>query len=301
MNIKNLLKQGFQIYLAKYFFILLKNIPLNLGLKKWTFINEFKVHSFDGQSFLLFNNAFHLETRLFWEGFLESNWEKKSREIWVSLSKRSITILDIGANSGIFSVLAKAHHPEAKVYAFEPQPNIFKILEKNNEINNYDINCNAIALSDITGEFPFYNTGVSTFEGSKNTTHGSLNKDWRTKDQYSILVKVERLDVFILENGLNRIDLIKIDVETLEYQVLNGYGERLWIDRPIIILEIQNENYGNKLEKLFELKHYDFFWINEVKGLYRVVQLGFNSRNGSGNYLLCPLEKVHLLTDFIYY
>lgn len=298
MNLGSLFKKSFQIYLAKYFFILLKITPFKKRLKKWTFIDKFKIESIEGTSFWLFNNGFHLETRLFWEGFWESLWEKKSREIWIYLSKRSNVILDIGANSGIFSVLAKAYHPKAEVYAFEPQPNIFRVLKKNNKINKFNISCHPLALSNITGELPFYNTGFSTFEGN-NTTHGSLNKEWRTEKQSSINVKVDRLDNFLIKQQVAKVDLVKIDVETLEYEVLKGYGSLLNKHRPILILEVQNRDIGEKVASLFDIHSYVFYWVNEGRGLHPVQSLGENTPQEHLNYLICPEEKLLLVKKFL--
>lgn len=270
--------------------MLIRPLQPILRLKKRTFFGKFKVHNKDGVSFLLYNNAFNLETKLFWSGFEKSNWEKKSREIWKELSKKSKIVFDIGANTGIYSILAKAYNPGAEVFAFEPQPNVFNILAKNILINDFDIQCHQLALSNESGELPFYNTGHSTFEAN-NTTHGSLNKEWRTEHQHSILVNVDRLDNFIKEKEIGKIDLIKIDVETLEFEVLEGYDEFLYEHRPIIILEIQNEEMGRKLSALFSSSDYQFFWINENEGLVKVTSLGKMTVKNNWNYCLCPLEK----------
>ena len=217
----------------------------------------------------------------------------------MELSRKSDVILDIGANTGIFSVIAKAYNEKAEIYAFEPQPNIFKVLKKNNEINSFDIHCFQLALSDTAGEFPFYNTGDTTFEWI-NTTHGSLNKNWRPKNQLSISVPVDRLDNFLDKNCSEKVDLIKIDVETFEFEVLQGYGEKLWLDRPIIILEIQNVEIGDNLHNLFKSNDYFYFWINENKGISPVEVLGRNTNKQSVNFLLCPIEKGNLINDYKY-
>lgn len=293
----NQIKLTFQKKWARRFYQLLKPLQPILNLKKRTFFDKFKVKTKDGKNFWLYNNAFNLETGLFWSGFENNDWEKKTRNIWSNVSKQSQIILDIGANTGIFSVLAKAYNSGAEVHAFEPQPNVFKILEKNNKINGFDIQCHQLALSDEIGELPFYNTGYSTFE-ENNTTHGSLNKAWRTEHQHSITVKVERLEDFLFKHQVRKVDLIKIDVETLEFEVLNGYGGRLWVDRPLIILEIQNPDIGTNLNRLFNPKDYLYFWINEEEGIYPIKELGEYTIQDNLNYLLCPSEKEGLIESF---
>ncbi|MCE7054125.1 FkbM family methyltransferase [Algoriphagus sp. AGSA1] len=277
----------FRYHLARPIYQFIRPLQPIFNLKKRTFFDKFRVKTKDGVSFWLYNNAFYWETEMFWAGFENFNYEGKTRSLWCELAKKSQVILDIGANSGWFSVMAKAYNPSATVHAFEPQPNIFNVLKKNNEINSFDIHCHQLALSNQKDELPFYNTGESTFE-SINTTHGSLNKEWRTEKQFSIKVNVERLDDFIKSHQIKNIDLIKIDVETLEPEVLEGYGSFLQVHKPIIILEVQNELIGEKVKKLTRESDYNFYFIEEVRGIQKVSNLGLNNKRDSRNYLLIP-------------
>ncbi len=294
----NKIKSYFHHHLARPVYQMIRPFQPIFNLKKRTFFDKFKVKTKDGVEFWLYNNAFYWETEIFWQGFNKINWEMKTREIWSELARQSDVILDIGANTGIFSVIAQAYNPNSEIYAFEPQPNIFNVLKKNNEINSFDIQCLQIALSDTTGEFPFYNTGDTTFEGI-NTTHGSLNKNWRPKNQLSISVPVDRLDDFLERSCSKKVDLIKIDVETLEFEVLLGYAKLLYIHLPIIILEIQNENIGLNIFNLLKDECYQFFWINENKGLVPVETLGAMTNQENLNYLLCPSNKLNQIQKWL--
>ena len=218
-----------------------------------------------GNSFKLYNNAFLLETHIFWLGIDNYQWENKTREIWCDLSTKSNTIADVGANVGIFSVLAKANNPNAQVIAFEPQPNIFEILKKNNAINKFDIHCENNAISNTSGSVPFFNHGPNTFSDN-NTTSGSLNKTWRPIDQNSIHVEAITLERYINTNNIESIDLLKIDVETLEHEVLLGYGGYLLKHEPIIILEIQSTEIGSNIDSLLTTDLYLYYSIDESKG-----------------------------------
>jgi FkbM family methyltransferase len=260
------------------------------------FIGKFKVRTKDGKSFYLYNAGFQLESNIYWSGLDNCNWEPMSRDIWTHLSTSASTIFDIGSNSGLFAVLAKTYHPEASVVAFEPQPNIFKVLRTNNDINGFDIHCNNIALSDEEGEVPFYNYGATAFT-RENTTAGSLNKHWRPDGQTSIRVKAKELRTFIAENNIKTIDLMKIDVETFEYEVLSGYGEYLFLHEPIVLLEIQDRAIGKRIESLFQKTSYSFFNIDEASGLRQVEGLG--TAQGDLNYLLCPVSKLDRVRRFI--
>ena len=251
--------------------------------KKLRFKGVFNVKTEKGNSFKLYNNAFLLETHIFWLGIDNYQWENKTREIWCDLSTKSNTIADVGANVGIFSVLAKANNPNAQVIAFEPQPNIFEILKKNN------------AISNTSGSVPFFNHGPNTFSDN-NTTSGSLNKTWRPIDQNSIYVEAITLESYINTNNIEAIDLLKIDVETLEYEVLLGYGSFLLKHEPIIILEIQSKEIGSNIESLLTIDLYLYYSIDESQGLVKIDVLGTGEDN---NYLLCPKSKIHLINSLI--
>jgi len=264
--------------------------------RKLRLIGKFRIRTKDGKNFYLFNNAFHLETNIFWLGIDNYTWEKMTRQIWIEFCKSSHIIFDIGSNSGIFAVLAKVYNPNSTVIAFEPQPNIFYVLKKNNKINGFDIHCENIALANNEGGMPFYNTGEAAFT-TENTTAGSLNKDWRTENQNSIIVAVKELKNYIEENQIKGIDLIKIDVETFEYEVLSGYGKYLQIHKPVVILEVQDRTIGKNIESLFDASLYSFFNIDEDSGLIKINDLGMSEKNH--NYLLCPESKLGLIEKYV--
>ncbi len=248
------------------------------------------------KNFYLFNNAFLLETNIFWLGIDNYSWEIMTRQIWIEFCKSSHTIFDIGSNSGIFTVLAKVYNPNSTVVAFEPQPNIFYVLKRNNDINRFDIHCEKVALSNREGNMPFYNSGEAAFT-TENTTAGSLNKDWRTENQNSIMVAVEELKNYVEENQIKNIDLIKIDVETFEYEVLLGYGKYLQLHKPVVILEIQDRTIGKNIESLFDAAEYSFFSIDEDNGLLKINDLGMSEKNH--NYLLCPESKLSVIERYV--
>lgn len=291
-------KSYFHHNLARPLYQIIRPLQPIFNLKKRTFFDKFRVKTRDGVSFWLYNNAFYWETEMFWAGFENFNYEKKSRLIWCKLAKSSKIILDIGSNSGWFSVMAKVYNSKAIVHAFEPQPNIFQVLKRNNAVNSFDIFCHQLALSDKKGEFPFYNTGANTFT-TENTNHGSLNKDWRPEKQHSIFVQVDRLDQFLQENQNPKVDLIKIDVETYEYEVLKGYGTMLELHQPVILIEIQDRELGDKVASLYSPGTVKFFQIDESDGLLEVSRLGENSSQENRNYLICPLNKLSLINEFV--
>ncbi len=309
--IKKAVKYILYRFIGKPLYLMLKPFyhPSEKMRRRLRFIGRFRVRAADGKRFYLFNNAFHLENHIFWLGIDRYPWERMTRCIWARLCPSSQTILDIGANSGIYAVLAKVYNRDSQVYAFEPQPNVFDVLMKNNRVNGFDIHCEKLALSSREGRLPFYNYGPDTFT-TENTTAGSLNENWVKRDQQSILVDVKRLDNFIREENIPGVDLMKIDVETLEYDVLLGYGEYLEKHRPAIVLEIQDREIGQKLESLLGFPC-TWFNIHEERGLIEVTELGKPKQGSSAagtepenprknlNYLLCPPSRIEHIREFI--
>jgi FkbM family methyltransferase len=264
--------------------------------RKMEFRGRFKTKTYDRKQFYLYNAPFYLETAIFWHGGIDNyDWELVTRRLWTHLCKQSSTIFDIGSNSGLFSVLAKVYSPNAKVTAFEPQPNVFEVLKMNNQVNGFDICCENLALSDEDGETQFYNYGHKTFS-SNNTTAGSLNKSWRPKNQSSIKVSMLKLDSYILKNNLEHIDLMKIDVETFEFEVLSGYKNNIFKHQPIIILEVQDNKIADNIASFFYNEKYTYFNIDEENGLRKIEKL--QTQGEHRNFLLIPDAKCYLLDDF---
>ena len=90
---------------------------------------------------------------------------------------------------------------------------------------------------------------------------------------------------------------MKIDVETFEYEVLLGMEKYIEIFNPIIILEIQSEMIGGKIQSLFNELNYSYYNINEKIGLIqkKIVEIDENNLN----YLFCPNIKNGEIKTFI--
>ncbi|MFK7971228.1 MAG: FkbM family methyltransferase [Bacteroidia bacterium] len=259
------------------------------NLRKYLkFVGPFSLHTKNDKRLRLQHQGYFLENELFWLGWDDFYWEKTSRSLWEKHCEKAETILDIGANTGLFAMFAQASNPAAKVIAFEPQPNIFSTLQKNSTLNGSKVICEQLALSDQEGELPFYNYGEGAF-AHHNTTAGSLNAEWRTTDQQSIKVRVATLEAYLTQNKIEKVDLIKLDVETLEPEVLAGYGPLLAEHRPVVLLEIQDRKIGDRIAAFFQTVPCTFFHIEEATGPRQVSELGGHGTDH--NYLIVPDES----------
>lgn len=143
--------------------------------------------------------------------------ERGHLDVWQSLTRTSATIFDIGANAGIYSLAALAANPRAMLHAFEPTPEIAARLRQTRQLNNLaNLIVNEAALSDCEGQARL----VRCDGGGDN---GGMNYIVRRTDgDPNELVAMTSLDFYCQINQLERIDLIKVDVQGLEAQVMRG-------------------------------------------------------------------------------
>jgi len=109
-----------------------------------------------------------LETAVFWAGLL--GYEPESMRLWIRLAKTSQVTLDIGANTGLYALVAKLVNPSSQVIAFEPVPRIYELLCQNVQINGLAIHCCPVALSNTEGS-------DIIFDPEDQHRHASLDYD----------------------------------------------------------------------------------------------------------------------------
>lgn len=99
--------------------------------------------------------GFMLENDLFWNGF-GNGYEGTSLQIWRRLAPHAQVILDVGANTGIYSLVARCVNPTATVVALEPVERVFRRLQRNIELNGGNVTVEKLAASDTTGVAVIY-------------------------------------------------------------------------------------------------------------------------------------------------
>jgi FkbM family methyltransferase len=164
------------------------------------------------------------------------------------------TILDIGSWHLEQSLEFNRIFPQSKIYAFEPVPASYGLCLRKKKDNISVFN---IALSDKTGELPFYevdvnssshpNVGASSLLKFKKGLNGSFfNQVWNQKE---ITVKSMTLDDWCLENNINTIDIVWIDVQGAELDVFKG-GSKILQNTKIIFTEVGLKPYyeGHSLQ-----------------------------------------------------
>ena len=241
------------------------------------------------KKFKIRHYGFQVENEIFWAG-LTGNWEKESLGLWINLCKNSSVIFDIGANTGIYSLIAKCQNPASKVYAFEPVKRVFEKLQQNVSLNNFEINCYELAVSNFNGKAVIYDT--ITEHTYSVTVNQNLNPAGTHTETFEI--STITLDTIIEQENLSKIDLMKIDVETHEFEVIEGYSKYIKRDEPTILIEILNDQVGKRVENLLHKLgcKYLYFNIDENNGIRQVDRI---LKSDYFNFLLCSEEKAKFL------
>ncbi len=243
-----------------------------------------------GQSFKMINRGYFLEQLFFWEGL--DKWEKYSSYLWRVLSAHSNVVLDIGANTGVYTLMTKTINPNATVYAFEPVDKIFEVLKANITANNLQ-NTHAVnkAVSNAEGVMDMYDVkDGNLYEASLEAAYiDNLSYDKNRFVKKS--VAIDTVDHFVSSHNIKQVDLVKIDVETHEPKVMEGMQICLLKSKPIVLVEILNQQVADGI-KPFLKGDYVLYNINEDKGYEEVKELNPSSHF---NYVICHREKEPLL------
>ena len=159
-----------------------------------------------------------------------------SIHLFTSLARKATTILDVGANIGVFTYLAASHATQARVLAYEPTPRLASLIERNVARNGWAsrVEVRRAAVSSAPGTMTFYvreNDQESTLEPGR-TASGDVRE--------RIQVPVVALDdVFEREGIPPETALLKIDVEGHEMRLLDGFERTLRRrnGRPTLLME----------------------------------------------------------------
>jgi len=185
-------------------------------------------------------------------------YEPQSVELIKKYCKKGMYCLDIGAQTGFYSLIfASIVKEQGKVFSFEPLESSYKLLLKNIKENHYE---NIV--------FP-YNLACSDHEGSlKASKLANMIVIGESNTGEEINIKSIRIDDIINK----KIDLVKIDVEGHEPAVIKGMKGCLLKYKPIIFSEINDywlskcSNYdAENYIKLLNSIGYDVFDVNNEK------------------------------------
>ncbi len=248
--IKNKIKQT-----IKFFFIkILKILPSVFQIFPLEVLrtNKIKINNVE----ILYQPLSELSQRR-WKAF-ERNGKEENTFNWINNFLEEKVFFDIGANIGVFSIYS-ALKKKAKVYSFEPEPNSFIELFNTSELNNCKITPMLIPLND-TNNVNFFNLKNKFVPGKSGHKFGI--KDISKKN---FGISGIKLDDIVSEKKIPFPDYIKIDVDGLEKNVLQGMKKILEHDNlRSILIEFSNKEEIDFYKK--DLKKKNFYLIGEPTG-----------------------------------
>ena len=187
----------------------------------------------------IYNHKIYVDTRdisLAPHILLDGFWEMWITKIFIGLIQPGMTVVDIGANIGYYSLIAGSHvGDKGKVISFEANPKVFRLLAKSMEVNGF------YSRSELVNKGVMDKAGELTFKSLRDH-HGSsgffipeaVAEQFRDQIE-KINVPCLSLDEFFRGRD-GRVDVMKIDAEGAENSIIAGAMETLTRNPQIKIL-----------------------------------------------------------------
>jgi FkbM family methyltransferase len=196
-----------------------------------------------------------------------SIWERNILQNYLQkYLKNNSLFIDIGAHIGLHSLGVMKYCQDmgynVKIVSFEPQGGLYELLKynlTNNNKSNFELN---ILNYGISNENKVIYDNILDYENKKNCGgHGIKNcKENKTNDNQ------ERIELIKLDDlKYNNVSVIKIDVEGMENQVIEGAMNTIKNNKPIILLEIYGGlDYKKANEEQLKKIHYTISLLTNI-------------------------------------
>lgn len=183
------------------------------------------------------NRRFKLDISTVYEHFVYYDYPEQHFKLARQFFTPNMIIFDVGANIGAAALYFDANAPDCEVHAFEPYPRTFFRAKKNFSINKEaNIILNNFGLGDKISEHMIYELN------ERNPGMNRILPNIHDKEINGSPVKVDTLTNYFNSCGLDTLSLIKIDVEGFEMKVVQGAVETIKKYKPLMLVEIVNEN-----------------------------------------------------------
>ncbi len=157
-------------------------------------------------------------------------------------------VLDVGANIGTTALRFAKKCSKGMIYAFEPAKENYKRLRENISLNELT---NIVAVNKGCG-----NNHTEKLLVHAHDHNSGMNRIAVSDDEEGEIINIIRLDDFVKEKGVKKIHAIKADTEGFELQVLMGAAEILEKDKPVLLLELEDEQLKKMGSSAAELIHF---------------------------------------------
>ncbi len=250
-----------------------------------------EINDFDGDLTINLNLSEHMQSRIFWLGF----YNESIVSFLNNFLQPGMTVIDVGANIGeITLVAAKRVTPTGKIISFEPVTTINSLLEKNLQKNNISwVTTVKQGLADKNGDAIIFTSSNDDTNNLENIGLGTIYPMGERKVPIET-ISISTMDKYLEEFPIEKLDLIKIDIEGAEIPCLLGAIKTIIKFRPHIILETQEETYTaagytpKYLLDFFNSLEYEISRIGSKGKLYSNTS---ESLNDFQNILAKPRQK----------
>ncbi len=206
--------------------------------------------------------------------FENGSYEPQLTSLLLPFIKPGMTVFDIGANIGYYTVLmGRRVGPQGAVHAFEINERVLDLLEDNVRIAHLtNVTVVKKAVTKTTGEAEFF------LPRDGDEAEGSLRKNNRYDAIKAVTVNTISIDDYIREREISHVDLIKIDVEGAESEAFQGATKLLSSKvKPVIMFEALDSACVN----------FGVTWYEVVK---QVKDFGYRIHQGdTANFVATPL------------
>lgn len=222
---------------------------------------------------------------------LHGDFEPKEMNFVKKLLRRNMTVVDVGAHHGIYTLLAsKCVSWDGKVVAIEPSPRECRRLEKHLKLNRCsNVELVSCAAAEESGEANLYE--VSGF----NDWYNSLQPPATSEPTTTVRVPVRSLDDVLDGLGISKIDFVKLDAEGAELSVLHGAMKLLNRDsRPAMLVEVQDvrtKPWGYAAREILQfLMRMDYQWF-AIAARGALLPIPCNLETYDANLVALPAER----------
>ena len=196
------------------------------------------IDDFDGSLTLDLRLSEHMERRIFWMGYYNGGIVAYLDQFL----QKGMVVADVGANIGEISLVSgKRVGSGGRVLAFEPVDEIADELQKNVHRNRLDqVQVVRLGLSDVeVDRAPIYASCGQSDQGDEHRGLGSLYGE-QAEGTPLQFISVTTLDDYLDRHPLERLDVVKVDIEGAELPFLRGAEQSLRRFRPVLIVEVQD-------------------------------------------------------------
>ncbi|MBD0285159.1 MAG: FkbM family methyltransferase [Flavisolibacter sp.] len=201
---------------------------------------------------------------------LEGYWESWLTQLLAKIIRPGFVCLDVGANFGYYSlIMSELCGPEGKTIAFEPNPHICELLRYTEFLHGWNFDVMQAALSDKKGEATLTVT-------ERHFGGATIKPNELIPGRSQITVPTLSVDELVKEKDLERVDVIKMDVEGVEPLVFAGMHETISNNPNIHIIMEYSPSIYDDAQKFTDYL-FSEFTVYRVKDVAEVTRLDKSS------------------------